>query len=229
MRLFVFFITLTNLIHSQATKLGEFEQIKVFDGLRVTVILSNSDSLVVEGKNKDYLSIKNKNRKLYLRMNLKKRLGGFNTTVALFCSSPLEVIDVNQGSFISFQDVLFQPSIILKADEGSEIEATLDVQKVITRTASGGLINIKGSSVIQDHSVIAGGTLNAGNLDSEQVVVRVKAGGKAVVRSTELAEAKVSFGGSVVVYGEPKKLIKSVAVGGSIELKEDPKEKEESE
>jgi hypothetical protein len=92
---------------------------------------------VVEGKNKSFLSIKNKNGRLYHTDGcIKKRLSGFNTTVVLFSSNILEVIDANEGSFVFCQDVLFQPSITLKAQEGAEIEAILDVQKVKTKTNS---------------------------------------------------------------------------------------------
>ncbi|MGB1079833.1 MAG: GIN domain-containing protein, partial [Flavobacteriaceae bacterium] len=66
--------------------------------------------------------------------------------------------------------------------------------------------------------VSAGGVVDAATLDSEQVEVSVKAGGNAAVRATELAEARVSFGGTVKVYGQPKKLIKKTAVGGNIAL-----------
>jgi hypothetical protein len=172
---------------------------------------------MVEGKNKSFLSIKNKNGRLYIRMDLKKRLSGFNTNVALFSSNILEVIDANEGSFVSCQDVLFQPSITLKAQEGAEIDATLDVQKVKTKTNSGGIITLKGAAVVQNHKVATGGVLEAASLASEQVEVKIKAGGRAAVNATELAEVKVSLGGSVRVYGQPKKLIKSIAVGGSIE------------
>ena len=66
-------------------------------------------------------------------------------------------------------------------------------------------------------------------LDSEQVEVRVKAGGRAAVNASELADIKVSFGGSVSVYGQPKKLTKAVAVGGNIEQKSTPIETTENE
>jgi hypothetical protein len=150
-------------------------------------------------------------------MDIKKRLSGFNTSVALFSSNILEVIDANEGSFVSCQDALFQPSITLKAQEGAEIDAVLDVQKVKTKTNSGGIINLKGSAVVQYHSVATGGILEAETLDSEQVELKIKAGGRAAVNATELAEIKVSLGGSVSVYGQPKKIVKSVAVGGTIE------------
>ena len=115
---------------------------------------------------------------------------------------------------------MFQPSITLKAQEGAEIEAILDVQKVTTKIISGGIINIKGSAVTQNHKVSAGGVLEASKLESEQVVIKVAAGGRASVKSSELAEAKVSFGGSVVIHGKPVKLEKRISVGGRIEQKE---------
>ena len=112
MRLVFLLLVTSTLTFAQAIRLGQFDEIKVFDGIRVTVIPSQADSLVIEGKNKDFVSYKNKNGRLYIRMNVKKRLSGFNTTVALFSSTPLEVIDVNEGAFVSFQDVLFQQSIV---------------------------------------------------------------------------------------------------------------------
>jgi hypothetical protein len=217
MRLFIIFLFFSSFSYAQAIRLGEFDQVKVFDGIRLTIIPSDADSLVVEGKNKSYLSIKNKNGKLFVRMDIKKRLSGFNTSVALFSSNILEVIDANEGSFVSCQDALFQPSITLKAQEGAEIDAILEVQKVKTKTNSGGIINLKGSAVVQQHSVATGGILEAETLDSEQVELKIKAGGRAAVNATELAEIKVSLGGSVSVYGQPKKIVKSVAVGGTIE------------
>ena len=229
MRLFIIFLFFSSFSYAQAIRLGEFDQVKVFDGIRLTITPSDADSLVVEGKNKSYLSIKNKNGKLFVRMDIKKRLSGFNTSVALFSSNILEVIDANEGSFVSCQDALFQPSITLKAQEGAEIDAVLDVQKVKTKTNSGGIINLKGSAVVQYHSVATGGILEAETLDSEQVELKIKAGGRAAVNATELAEIKVSLGGSVSVYGQPKKLIKAVAVGGNIEQKSTPIETPENE
>ena len=217
MRILIIILFVSSFAQSQALKLGEFNEVRVFDGIRLTIIPSEADSLVVEGKNKSYLSVKNKNGRLYIRMDIKKRLGGFNTTVALFNSNLLETICANEGAFVSSQDVLFQPSITLKAQEGAEIEALLDVQKVKTKTGSGGIVSLKGAAKVQDHSAVTGGIVKAETLDSEQVEVRVKAGGKAAVRATELAEIKVSLGGTVRVYGEPKKLVQSVAIGGNIE------------
>ena len=226
MKLVILLVLTSILSQAQAVRLGQFSELKVSDGIRVTLIPSNADSLVVEGKNKDFFSYKNKNGRLYLRMNVKKILSGFNTTVALFSSGPIEEIVVKEGAFVSCQDVLFQQSIMLRAKEGAEIDAMLDVQKVTTKTALGGIVNLKGAALIQKHHLSAGGVVDASTLDSEQVEVRVKAGGNAAVRATELAEATVALGGSVKVYGEPKKLIKKIAVGGNISLASSSTEEE---
>ena len=127
MRLLLILLFSTFLSQAQTIRLGQFDEIKVFDGLRVTIIPSEVDSLVVEGENKEYLSVKNKNGRLYLRMKLRKKLSGFNTTIALFTSTPLEVIDANEGAFVSCQDVLFQSSIILKTQEGASPSSSISV------------------------------------------------------------------------------------------------------
>ena len=90
MRLLLILLFSTFLSQAQTIRLGQFDEIKVFDGLRVTIIPSEVDSLVVEGENKEYLSVKNKNGRLYLRMKLRKKLSGFNTTIALFTSSSID-------------------------------------------------------------------------------------------------------------------------------------------
>ncbi len=219
MRLIIFLFLTTTIIHAQSIKLGSFNELKVYDGIRVTIIPSTSDSLVVEGENKTYLTHKNKNGCLVLRMQLKKKLSGFNTTVALFSSTPINIIDVNQGSFVSCQHIISQQSITLKSQEGSEINTALYVQKVNTKAVSGGIISIKGSALVQSHKINTGGILEASTIDSEQVDVSVKMGGSADVNATQLAEAEVAFGGSINIYGKPKKIIKKVSFGGSISEK----------
>lgn len=222
MRFFFFFLCFSFFSQAQSIRLGQVDELKVFDGLRVTIIPSDADSLVVEGKNKAFFSYKNKNGRLYLRMNLLKRFGGFNTTVALFVSNPLEVIDANEGAYVYCQDVLFQPTITLKAQEGAEIEAVLDVQKITTKTSSGGVVKLSGVAKNQKHLVSAGGTIQADELSSSFAEVKVKAGGNAAVRAEEEVTAIVSLGGSIRVFGPPKKLVKRIDVGGTIELVKEP-------
>lgn len=54
---FLLLVTST-LTFAQAIRLGQFDEIKVFDGIRVTVIPSQADSLVIEGKIKILYHIK---------------------------------------------------------------------------------------------------------------------------------------------------------------------------
>ena len=90
MRFILIFLLFPIFSYSQAVKIGEFNKVKVYDGIRVTIIPSESDSLLIEGKNKEHVSIKLKNGSLQIRMDIKKIFSGFNTTVALFNSSPIE-------------------------------------------------------------------------------------------------------------------------------------------
>ncbi len=52
MRLLILLFLTTTIVQAQAIRLGQFNEIKVFDGIRVTVIPSEVDSFVIEGNNK---------------------------------------------------------------------------------------------------------------------------------------------------------------------------------
>ena len=79
-------------------------------------------------------------------------------------------------------------------------------------------MSLRGAAKIQDHKLNTGGIVEAPNLISSQADVRVKAGGRADIRASDLATAIVSLGGSVRVHGSPKQLVKRVDIGGTIEL-----------
>ena len=70
MRILLLFLFVSFISNAQTIRLGQFNKVKVFDGIRLTIIPSDADSLVVEGKNKSFLSYKNKNGRLYLRMDI---------------------------------------------------------------------------------------------------------------------------------------------------------------
>ena len=74
MRFILIFLLFPIFSYSQAVKIGEFNKVKVYDGIRVTIIPSESDSLLIEGKNKEHVSIKLKNGSLQIRMDIKKNV-----------------------------------------------------------------------------------------------------------------------------------------------------------
>lgn len=60
MRILLLFLFVYSFSHAQAIRLGQFNKVKVFDGIRLTIIPSDADSLVVEGKTNPFCHIRTK-------------------------------------------------------------------------------------------------------------------------------------------------------------------------
>ena len=55
------------------------------------------------------------------------------------------------------------------------------------------------------------------NLITKQTTITGNAGGEADVYATDLVDAKVRAGGTILIYGKPKQINQKVVAGGSIE------------
>src|SRR5690554_5940238 len=186
--------------------LGEFHEVKVYDGLSVTIIKGNKNQAIISGKNTSEVVFVNKNGKLKVRMNINEVFNGYTTYVTLYAKGMIDAIDANENSFITSEDTFTQVDLDLRAQEKAEIEMTLDIQRLEAKATSGGILNLKGSASNQDIDVNTGGKFNGKELQASQAKAMVKAGGTADILASDYADAKVRVGGTINVYGNPKVL-----------------------
>ena len=64
-------------------KIGEFYKLQTYDLLKINLIKSDVNKVIVNGEHPNYVVVKNKNGNLKIRMSLEKRLGGSETKVDL--------------------------------------------------------------------------------------------------------------------------------------------------
>ncbi len=210
------FVFATQLNFGQTTiKLDDFDELKVFDQLNVTLVPSNENKIEITGKNESSFETVNKNGVLKIRMSLTKIMSGADTKVTLYFKN-IESIDANEGSIVSCATVFKQTTIELSTQEGAMIDVELDVDNTTTKLYSGGIINLSGKAVTQKATINSGGILNAKNLETSQTTVSVSAGGSAEVNASTLVEAKVNAGGNIFIYGKPKEIKQQSFAGGII-------------
>lgn len=201
---------------SQTTiKLEDFDELKVFDQLNVTLIQSDENKVVVTGKNESSFEAVNKNGVLKLRMTLTKILSGDATKVTLYFKN-LKSIDVNEGSIVSSKHVFKQTTMELSSQEAAKIDLDLDVENATIKIYSGGIVSVRGKAVTQKTIINSGGIFHAKDLITSQTLVSVSAGGSADVHATTLVNAKVNAGGSISIYGKPKEIKQETFAGGTI-------------
>jgi hypothetical protein len=212
----MFFVFLGQTTFAQTTiDLGDFTDLKVFDKLSVTLIASDENKAEITGSSQSKVEVVNKNGLLKIRMPLTKIMSGDEAKVTLYFKK-IHSIDANEGSTVICADVFKQTTLDLKTQEGATITAVLDVEKVLIKANSGGIIKVIGNAVTQSVSINSGGILEAGDLETSQTTVSLSAGGSADVKASTLVDAKIKAGGTITIHGKPKELRQETFMGGTI-------------
>ena len=212
----IFLITTVAFSQSEITKeIGEFSELKVFDLIEVELIKSNKNEAIISGRNKNDVVIVNKNGKLKIRMNLEESFDGDHTKVKLYYTN-VDIIDANEGAKIWSKDKIKQYEVELKAQEGGKINVDLKVTTTSIKSVTGGVVEVSGKSQNQNISISTGGVYKGKDLKTESTEIAIRAGGEADVNATDVLDIKIRAGGDVFIYGEPKKVNKSKALGGRI-------------
>jgi len=214
--LLVGFVLLAQLTFGQRTiVLGDFNDVKTFDKLKVTLAASTENKVVITGISQDKVEVVNKNGLLKIRMPLTKIMTGDEAQVTVYFKK-IQSIDANEGSSVKCADTFKQTTLDLATQEGAQINVTLDVDKTAIKAYSGGIIKVKGNAVTQSVLINSGGVLEASELETSQTTVSLSAGGNADVKATSLVDAKVKAGGTITIYGKPKEIRQETFMGGNI-------------
>ncbi len=214
---FFLFLVYGPIASGQVTKnVGEFHKIKTFDQITVELIASDAERVEITGRRSSEVEIINKNGELKIRMRAGKLLDGEEIQARVFFKQ-LTHIDANEGSFIGCDKTFEQGSIYASAQEGAQVKLTIDTGSAEFKAATGGRLKISGTSAKSDVALGAGGIYEGRNLKTQSTKVDVKAGGEAQVHASDLADARVTAGGKIVIYGNPKQVIRKTTLGGKIE------------
>ncbi|TKD65128.1 head GIN domain-containing protein [Flavobacterium sp. ASW18X] len=197
--------------------LEPFKELKGFDGLSITLIKSDVNKAIITGANTHKVVIVNNDGVLKIRMELEKMFSGYRTFIDLHYTEDLNIIDVNEDALIKSDDVLVKDLLELKAQEGGEINLNCQTDQLLVKAVTGGDVIVKGFTKNQDISINTGGTYNGKLFKSKFTTIAVNAGGLATIYATDYVQANVKAGGSVSVYGNPRKMDEKTVFGGKIE------------
>ncbi len=198
---------------------GEFSTLKAFDLINVELVKSNQNKVEIKGKNASDVVIVNKNGVLKIKMNLEEIFDGNKTDVILYYTD-FEVLDANEGAYITSKQKLKKEDLTLKAQEGGFINLELKVQDLEIDADTGGVLDLTGKVNNQDIKITTGAIFKGSSLKSVTTRVNIKAGGDAYINASELVDVKIRVGGDVYIYGDPKTVNESRVIGGRIKRME---------
>ena len=196
--------------------IDDFINIKIYSGIEVKLIPSDENKLVISGEDKMDVVPKIKRNTLKIRHPLEHILNPTFTYVELHHSSVLDEISLYQGSNLTSDDTYAQTSISLRVNEGSTMNLSFEGEKITSVVSTGSQLFLSGKVTNHQSVVNSGGACEAETLISEQTKVSVTAGGMSYVNAKELIEAKVTAGGIIRGYGNPKKMTTKKIIGGQI-------------
>lgn len=197
--------------------LSSFKELKVFDGLSVNLIRSDKNQAVITGANTSKVAIVNTDGVLKIRMEIGKLFSGYRTFIDLYYTQDLTVIDVNEDARITAKETIKQDVVELKAQEGGEINIQAQVEQLLVKSVTGGVISAAGTSDNQDVQINTGGVYKGKDLRTKFTTVNVNAGSSAEIYATSYVKVSVKAGGTVFVYGDPDKMEEKTVFGGKIE------------
>lgn len=217
---FIFFVSIINNLLAQDLQeknIGEFHTLKVFDRIEVELIKSDTNKLFVNSEFDKMLDILNKNGILKIRTDFDKLLRGKDIKILLHYKS-LGVIDVNEGAEVHSKSIIKQFEMELNTQEGGMLDLSLDTKLVSVKSYTGGYIKLTGKSKKANITVNTGGKCDAKDLISQDSKTTILTGGEIKINSSISNISKITGGGNIYVYGNPKTIDKKTTFGGKIHL-----------
>lgn len=201
------------------TKLGDFNTVKVYNGLTVELQKSNSSKIEISGTQAKDVSVKNSNGTLKIRLKFPKGFIAENAKIVLYYDKDISVLDANEGASIISEETIKQQHIEVRAQEGAKIDLDINTKYLVVKSVSGGFISLNGLVENQTIEATTGGIYSGFDLQSKQAIAMSSSGATVEVKISELLDASVRFGGSIYYDGNPEVLKTKITIGGTIKAK----------
>ncbi|MGY8910791.1 MAG: head GIN domain-containing protein [Flavobacteriales bacterium] len=204
--------------------LGDYNVLKVYNGIELELIKSSETKLVITGKKSEMVKIKNVDNTLKISLpfslNPEDNAANGEVLVKLYYNAIIDVIDANENATITGKEIE-QEKLEVNSQERAFINLVLKVKHLEVRATSGGIIKLTGSTKNQNVDVDLYGIYNGFALKADSnSIVKAGTGARAEVFAEETLDAKVSFGGSIFYKGNPEVLKDKKVIGGIIQKRD---------
>jgi hypothetical protein len=128
----------------------------------------------------------------------------------------LTLLKATSSSDVYGKGIIKTDEISITATSGADIRITVDATSVETSSTSGSDIRIAGTTINHASSATSGASIEAYELESENVLVKVTSGADINIYASEKLDANANSGGDIDFKGNPKSVTKKSSSGGDI-------------
>lgn len=198
-------------------RLGDFSELKVYNGIEVELIKSNEQKLEITGEKAEKVKVKLKGNTLKISLKFPETVAEGKANIKLYFNKEIAIIDANETAVITGKE-LNQQQLEVKVQEGAFINLVVKTKHLKVKASSGGILKLSGTTKNQEVNVDLGGVYHGYNVKATDLtMIKAGSGAKAEVNASETLDLKVSFGGSIYYKGKPEVLKEKKVIGGVIE------------
>ncbi|ARV16744.1 head GIN domain-containing protein [Polaribacter sp. SA4-12] len=128
----------------------------------------------------------------------------------------LTLLKATSGSDVYGKGIIKTDEISITATSGADIRITVDATSVETSSTSGSDIRIAGTTINHASRATSGASIEAYELESKNVLVKVTSGADINIYASEKLDASANSGGDIDFKGNPKSVNKKSSSGGDI-------------
>lgn len=201
---------------SRTFNMGEFERIKLEGSFRVYLIQGNENLVEVRTTDEevfDYLEIKNVNSTLKIEEEIKPF--NFDRVNLYITFRNLEAINIEGGAKLKTRGYLDLNNFSITVEGGAKIELDMKAENVQVSGEGGVIFELQGVAETLDVHISGAGHVNADELKTKDVTIKVEGVGTSSVYATETLDAKIEGVGKVKYRGNPR-VIKSIEGLGKV-------------
>ena len=213
----LFFISQILFSQEKITKnLGDFHELKTYRGLNVELIKSDEAKIVIEGNKSKEVLIKNINGVLKVSLKVPESFSSKEVVITLYYQNKIDIIDANEGSVITSNEIIKQDNIEFKSQEAAKIISKVEASELTIKVISGGKVILDGFTENQTIVSNTGGFYDGENLIANSTKITASSGGTGTVNGTKLVDANAKLGSTITVLGKPEEVIIKESFGGYV-------------
>ncbi|NJW53792.1 head GIN domain-containing protein [Salinimicrobium oceani] len=215
LQVILFLFSVSAMAQDVKEDLGNFTEVKVFNGLEVQLIPSGTNRIEITGHSKEEVKYEINGNRLEVRLKLNNLWSKDNTKITIFGRS-IEIIDANEGSVVEVTGDLEGEELTFRVQEGANIGAHVKGRKIVSKAVTGGKLKLSGKATEQEVEINTGGHFYGRDLQTKDTEISAGTAGKGEVYASEYVKASASLGGTVEIFGRPKEVDTKTSLGGRI-------------
>ncbi len=209
-----------NVTTQNRTVTAKFTKIEVQNAIDLVIEQSDSSSIVVEADDNliDKITTKIENGTLVIECDF----NSFRNSITKKVTVKMPVIheiESSSAATVRSTSILKSTHLKLDASSASEMNISVESDKVSVSTSSGSTINVEGMALEVEADASSGSVINAQNLEANDVNADASSGASISVHPIASLKAEASSGAGISYSKIPKTMEKKSNSGGSITQK----------